>query len=146
MSIFVDASTSFSIGLVVDDHWLTWKLRDGWRNEDRDIGWAEMVAVDLGLRTVIHAGFQNCHLILHSDNQGVVEALKAGRSRNSSQNFILRHIVSNFRSHNIWLSFEWVKSGDNISDKISRGFFPSTSRLDRPPPLPHYLKPFITLC
>ena len=144
--IFVDTSTSFGISLVVDNHWLAWKLRDGWHNKDCDIGWAEMVTVDLSLCTVIHTSFQNCHLILHSDHQGVVKALKAGRSHNSSQNFILRHIISNFYMHNIWLSFKWVKSGDNISDKISHSLFPSTARLDRPPPLPHYLKPFIMLC
>ena len=144
--IFVDASTSFGIGLVLDSRWLAWKLLAGWHSDGRDIGWAEMVAVDLGLHTLIHAGFRDCHLTLHSDNQGVVEALKSGRSRNTSQNFILHQIVSNFRDHNIWLSFRWIKSSDNISDQISCGRFPPSSCLDHPPPLPHYLKSFVSLC
>lgn len=89
-----------------------------------------MVAVDLGLRALIHAGFRNSHFILHSDNQGVVGALKSGRSRNSAQNFILHHIVSNLHDHDIWLSTIWIKFKDNISDQISHGVFPSSPRFD----------------
>ena len=145
LPIFVDASSSFGIGLLLDARWLAWKLKEGWLSNGRDIGWAEMVAIDLGLRTAIHAGFRDCHLTFHSDNQGVVGALKSGHSRSSAQNFILRHIVSNFRNHNIWLSVVWVRSEDNLADGISRGLFPSTPRFDHPPPLPPYLKSLVSL-
>ena len=74
-----------------------------------------------------------------------IGALKSGRSRSSAQNFILRHIVSNFRNHNIWLSVVWVRSEDNLADGISRGLFPSTPRFDHPPPLPPYLKSLVSL-
>ncbi|KIJ07705.1 hypothetical protein PAXINDRAFT_158345 [Paxillus involutus ATCC 200175] len=70
-SIFVDASTSFGIGLLLDGRWLAWRLLDGWNTDGCDISWAEMVAIDLGLRTLIHSGFKDCHLLFHSDNKGV---------------------------------------------------------------------------
>lgn len=104
-----------------------------------------MVAVDLGLRTLIHNGFKDCPLVFHSDNQGVVAALSTGKSPVPSQNDVLQHIVSNFRDHNIWLSLEWVKSSDNLADSISRGSFPSLSRYPRAPPLPRYLKSLAVL-
>ena len=146
LSIFVDASSSFGIGLLVNGKWLAWRLLDGWHADGRDIGWAEMVAVDLGLRTLIHSGFKDCHLVFHSDNRGVVGALSSGRSCGPSQNEILKFIVSNFRDYNIWLSVEWVKSSANLSDSISRGVFPpSLSRHPRAPPLPSYLKKLVVL-
>lgn len=100
-SIFVDTSTSFGIGFLFNSHWLAWQLLPGWQRDNCDIGWAEMVAIDLGLRTLIHSGLHDCHLVFHSDNQGVVGALHASRSRNSAQNEILHHIVSNFRDKHI---------------------------------------------
>lgn len=144
-SIFVDASTSFGIGLILDGSWLAWKLSEGWRLGDCNISWAEMVAIDLGLCTLIHSGFRDCHLIFHSDNQGMVSALKSGCSCNSAQNFILHHIISNFRDHNIWLSLEWVNSSNNLSDDVSQGIFLPSARYTHPPPLPAYLKSLVTL-
>lgn len=78
-----------------------------------------MVAVDLGLCTLVHLGYKDCHLVFHSDNHGIVGALAGGRSHGSIQSEILCHIVSNFCEHKIWLSFVWVKSVDNESDSIS---------------------------
>ena len=145
LSIFVDAS-SFGIGFLVDNKWLAWRLLEGWNADGRDINWAEMVAIDLGLRTLIHSGFKNCHFLFHSDNAGVVGALSSGRSRGSSQNEILKNIVSNFHDNNISLSVEWVRSSANLSDSISRGVFPSTlTRHHRAPPLPSYLKKLVVL-
>jgi hypothetical protein len=87
--IFVDASTSWGIGFIWEDQWLAWKLLLGWKAEGHEIGWAEMVAVELAYLTVIAAGFSNCHIILRSDNQGVVGALKNNASCNQQQNAIL---------------------------------------------------------
>lgn len=146
LPIFVDASTSFGIGFLADNRWLAWRLLPGWNSEGRDIGWAEMVAIDLGLRALVHSGLRNVHLHFHSDNQGVVGALKAGRSRSLAQNDILRRLSSFALDHDIWLSVDWVKSADNVSDGISRGAFPqSAARFRFPPPLPSYLKKFVCL-
>lgn len=144
--VYVDASTSFGIGFLADNRWLAWRLLPGWKSDGRDIGWAEMVAIDLGLRALIHSGLRNVHIKFWSDNQGVVGALKAGRSRSLAQNDILRRLSSFALDHDIWFSVDWVKSADNLSDNVSRGIFPSTlARFRFPPPLPVYLKQFVGL-
>ena len=47
--VYADASTSWGIGLVIDGKWLAWQFKEGWRSEGREIGWAEMVAVELAI-------------------------------------------------------------------------------------------------
>ena len=52
-----NASTSFSIGVVIADHWAIWKWSSGFRvgpNLDFNIGWAKAIAVELGLHLAIH--------------------------------------------------------------------------------------------
>ncbi|RDB24632.1 hypothetical protein Hypma_008188 [Hypsizygus marmoreus] len=143
--IFVDASTSWGIGFYMNGKWLAWKLRPGWKSDDRDIGWAEMVAVDLALHAIIASGLRDCHLVINSDNTGVVGALSTGRSRNSQQNAILRRIVENFQAHGIWLTLNWIPTTHNIADAPSRGLFPPKKLLfPYPPAIPTYLKPLIT--
>jgi hypothetical protein len=142
--IFVDASTSWGIGFSLDNQWLAWELLPGWKGEGRDIGWAEMVAVELAVLVLINAQFRDCHVILRSDNQGVVGALSGGKSRNSQQNAVLRRIVSLFRETNIWLTIKWVSTLDNPADGPSRGLFPPPQAMFSPiPPIPTYLSTFL---
>jgi hypothetical protein len=78
--LFVDASTSWGIGMILNGRWLTWEFKEGWHSEGREIGWAEMAAVELAIQTLITSSFSNCHVVIRSDNMGVVGALAAGRS------------------------------------------------------------------
>ena len=48
VEFWVDASSSWGIGVVFNSEWDFWRLLPGW-DKDRHIGWAEMVAVELGL-------------------------------------------------------------------------------------------------
>ncbi len=80
LSLMVDASMSWGIGLVINGKWLAWELKQGWCSEGREIGWAEMVAIELALLILKAVGYKDCHIILQSDNQGIVEALRAGYS------------------------------------------------------------------
>jgi hypothetical protein len=142
--LFVDASTSWGIGLILNGRWLAWKLKEGWKSDGREIGWAEMAAVELAVRTLITSSFANCHVIVRSDNMGVVGALSAGRSRGTQQNAVLREIVKTIQSNNIWISTIWVPTEDNPADSPSRGEFPDRSLLYAfPPKLPHHLRPFL---
>ena len=143
-SLFVDASTGWGIGLVLDGKWLAWQLREGWNSDGREIGWAEMVAVELAIRTLITGKFSRCHVIIHSDNMGVVGAMEAGRLRGTQQNSILREIVRLIQDHEIWISVTWVPTLDNPADGPSRGIFPGKDQLYAyPPKLPYHLANFI---
>jgi hypothetical protein len=143
--IFVDASTSWGIGFTWQGHWLAWKLLPGWKAEGREIGWAEMVAVELAYLTIIASGLSQCHIVICSDNQGVVGALKNESSRNSHQNTILRRIITYTQQHGIWLTSKWIPTADNVADGPSRGIFPPSSLLyPYRPTLPFKLRPFVS--
>lgn len=144
IEVFVDASTSWGIGLIIDGKWLAWKFREGWKSDGRDIGWGEMVAVELAVRTLITAKFEDCHIVIRSDNKGVVGALAAGRSRGTQQNAILRQIVRLLQDHTVWVSTVWIATLENPADGPSRGVFPARSSLYAfPPKVPHHLRLFV---
>lgn len=79
VEFWVDASTSWGVGVVFNGTWQSWKFTEGWKQDGRDIGWAEMVAVELGLAMAVAEGFTNHHFVIRSDNQGVIHALDNGR-------------------------------------------------------------------
>ena len=143
-ALFVDASTGWGIGLVLDGKWLAWQLKDGWNADNRGIGWAEMVAVELAVRTLLSGKFTNCHIIIQSDNMGVVGALGSGRSRGTQQNLILRKIVKLIQSNELWISSTWISTKDNPADDPSRGNFPRKNLLYAfPPKIPFHLTNFV---
>lgn len=128
MDFWVDASTSFGIGVIWSGHWDSWRLVDGWKSHGRDIGWAEMVAVELGLRTMIAGGMRKTNIILKSDNAGVIGALQAKKSRSYQQNTVLRRIIALLMEHDIWITSEYVESKNNLADLPSRGIAPPERR------------------
>lgn len=87
--LYVDASMTWGIGLLLNGRWLAWCLKDHWQSDGRDIGWAEMVAVELALQTIIANRRRDMHIIVHSDNQGVVHSILAGHSHGCQQNAVL---------------------------------------------------------
>jgi hypothetical protein len=142
--LFVDASTGWGIGMILDGKWLAWQFKDGWNSEGREIGWAEMVAVELAVRTLITGKYTKCHIIVRSDNKGVVGALEAGRSRGTQQNSILREIVKLIQDHELWISTTWIPTLENPADGPSRGVFPRKASLYAfPPKLPFHLINFV---
>ena len=62
--LYVDTSSGWGIGLILasDRKWLAWQFKEGWRSEGCEIGWAEMVAVELAVRTLIAGKFTGCHV------------------------------------------------------------------------------------
>jgi hypothetical protein len=82
-----DASTSFGVGVVIGTHWAVWKWVPGFvvgLKQQYNIGWAEAVAIELGLHMAIHLGLIEEHrhsnqvLLVHSDNAGVVAVTNKG--------------------------------------------------------------------
>ncbi|PPQ81668.1 hypothetical protein CVT24_002936 [Panaeolus cyanescens] len=121
ISFWVDASTDWGIGVVFNDRWIAWKLKDGWKCDGRNIGWAEFVAIELGLSVAISEGHTNTHFIIHSDNQGVIYSLTKGRSRSAQQNAVLKRIDRLCSVHAIWITCKYTPSSDNLADPPSRG-------------------------
>jgi hypothetical protein len=143
-SFWVDASTSWGIGIVFNDEWDFWQLCRDWDRNGRNIGWAEMVAIELGLLFAIHKGHSHTHFIIRSDNQGVIHAIRGGKSRSPEQNLVLQRITSLLSQHNLWISSLYVPSLDNLADRPSRGLPASNgyrinSTFDVPFSLRHFL-------
>jgi hypothetical protein len=104
-----------------------------------------MVAVELAFLTVIAARYSGCHIILCSDNQGIVGALRNDASRNPQINAVLCRIIHYTQSLGIWLTPNWIASEENIADGPSRGIFPTTPHYPYQPKLTFKLRPFISL-
>jgi hypothetical protein len=149
-----DASTSYGIGIVLDRYWAVWRWAPGFKvgpKQEFDIGWAEAVAVELGLRLAISLGFLMCTpvvghtFLVHSDNSGIVFVTNKGRSRSRETNKILKHVYLLQAQHRIRVKSVHVASRSNISDALSRGAiaefltgFPSIN-IQASVPLPEHL-------
>jgi len=121
--VFVDASGK-GIGFLWGEKWAAWTLGDGWRSKGRDMQWAELVAVEMGVRTMIAAGLSSTHVRLRSDNQAVVKALANGSIGGKQEAPVLRRILDMCQEHGIVLVPVWVATKFNPADALSRGTFP----------------------
>lgn len=141
---WVDASSSWGVGIVFDNLWDAWKLKSGWNKDGRDIGWAEIIAIELGLMFAIHHGHSDVHFLIKSDNQGVILAIQGGKSRNPEQNLVLQRITTLLSQHKIWISSLYVPSLSNLADPPSRGLTASNrTRPNTTFSLPNILQPFL---
>ena len=75
LEFWVDASSSWGIGIVFDDTWDAWKLKSGWNKDGCDIVWAKIVSIELSLLFAIHSSHSNTHFCVKSDNQGIITQL-----------------------------------------------------------------------
>ncbi|RXW20053.1 hypothetical protein EST38_g5810 [Candolleomyces aberdarensis] len=141
--IFVDASTK-GIGFIWGNKWEAWKLNQGWRTEGRDMPWAEMVAVELGLRTLIAAGVRSTHIRIRSDNHAVVTGLSGKQMRNAQDALIFQEIQALCKASGIVLMPVWVWTKSNPADALSRGRYPAKeTEMDVRAEMPSHLKSFV---
>jgi hypothetical protein len=115
-----DTSSSFGIGVCIDNHWLSWRLLYGWKECGRDIGWAEALGVELTVIWLITLGLHDAQVTCHCDNQGVVLAWHGGRSRNFQQNHIIMSIMARAMQANLHVNIVYMKSADNPANAPSR--------------------------
>ena len=121
LGLFVDASTSWGIGIVITGRWAAFKLRDNWKVEGRDICWLETVAVEILIYILEAMDVNNIILLIHSDNQGTIGSLGKGRSRNFHINLSIRCAYIVLASQFITLELTYIASENNPADPISRG-------------------------
>ena len=120
----------FSVGVAIGSHWVVWKWAPGFivgPQQSYDIGWAEAVAVELGLCLTIGldlfsaTNHQGCSFLVHSDNAGIIAVTNKGWSCSRETNKILKHIYLLQAQHHIQLKSTHITSCNNISDALSHG-------------------------
>ena len=69
---FSKTSSNTGLGVVLGNKWRAWRLLLGWKNQGRNIGWAEAVAMELLVRIVLqHQSLSG--IKIYGDNNGVAE-------------------------------------------------------------------------
>lgn len=147
LPIFVDASTSWGIGILINGKWAAWQFLPHALEDGRAIGWAEMVAVELAVSLLCSVHPHSSHFLIHSDNQGVIGAINSCYSRGASQNSSLSRLTSTLLDHDSFLSTTYITSSLNPADPLSRGILPPIrSCLKTGLILPPDLLPFLLRC
>jgi hypothetical protein len=121
MGIFVDASTSWGIGIIIAGRWAAFRLHKDWKVEGRDICWLETVAVEILVYILEAMDISNTTLLIYSDNQGTIGSIGKGRSRNFHINLSIRRAYIVLASKFITPDLAYIASENNPADPISRG-------------------------
>ena len=131
LGIYVDASTSWGIGIIVEGKWLALQHKPSWKVPGRDIGWLETVAVELMAYILEAKGIHDSTVIAHSDNQGTIGSMTKGRSPNSHINLSIQRTYSVLCPNFITFDFKYIPSELNPADSLSRGELgPPQDRMD----------------
>jgi hypothetical protein len=142
-NLFCDASTSWGIGIVINGLWDAFKFTEGWNTSTitpRDIGWGEFAAVEIVVHFVLkHYNLHDTHLLIHTDNQGVVGAWANRSSRNPASNDVLGRTLSALLARRCWLTLTYIKSAENPADRPSRGLPALNASRHTFPGFPHDL-------
>ena len=148
--LFVDASGQ-GIGVSLDGRWLAWRfvishpdLPKG-PNGQVDSSWAELTAAEMGVRTLLATDHRYVPVALRSDNEPVVEALKAGGwKKNTKLDGIVQEISGLCNKAGLDLRPDWVSTKENPADKPSRGAYPPGGlAFPRRPLIPSHLSGLI---
>jgi hypothetical protein len=127
-SLFSDASSSFGVGIIINHEFDLFELSSGWKDSgkgSRDIGWAEFVGVELTVFFVLRTyDLHDTHLLINTDNQGVIGAWSKRSSRSIEQNEVLGRVICMLLSRSCFLSLRYVTSAENPADAPSRGVAP----------------------
>ena len=118
MGLFIDASTSWGIRIVVAGCWRAFKLYKDWKIEGRDICWLETVTVEILIYILKAMGIANTTLLIHSDNQGKISSLGKGRSCNFHINLSICHAYVVLTSKFITPELVYIASENNPADPI----------------------------
>jgi hypothetical protein len=72
IGIWIDASTGWGIGVLIDGRWDAWRLVDSWDIDGRDIMWLEAIAVEFLFGILAALGHCDTRFLVRSDNTGVI--------------------------------------------------------------------------
>jgi hypothetical protein len=147
LGVYVDAHIS-GIGIIINGEYDSFALANGWQDVGdgtrREIGWAEFVAVELAVFFLTSRyNMKQKHILIHSDNQGVMGAWNAQRSSNVEWNAVLMRIIQMLGEVEGFISIEYVRSEENPADAVSRGRSPVGLRKRNFGPLPRSLQSLV---
>ena len=133
LGLYVDALTSWGIGIVIGDKWASFQLSPSWKIYGQDICWLEMIAIELLAYFLEEKGLWDAYLLIHSDNPGTIGTLGKGRSPNTHINLSVHCIHLVLVDLFITPNFTYIESGANPADPIlcrelgpaSRHIFPT---------------------
>ncbi|KAF8832843.1 hypothetical protein HHX47_DHR1001714 [Lentinula edodes] len=121
LGLFVDASTDWGIGIIIGGKWAAFHLANDWKIEGRDICWLETVAVEILIYFLESMNYRNTRLLIHSDNQGTIGAIRKSRSPNYWINMSIRRTCAIIGPLFILPELIYIESANNPADPISRG-------------------------
>jgi hypothetical protein len=119
--IYVDASTSWGIGIIVGEFWHAFPLVPHWKVMGHDICWLEAVALESVVYFLRQLHFSDTHIIIYSDNNGAIGAHTKHHSPNIPINLYVRRTYTILMEHLIWPKFIYIASELNPADPISHG-------------------------
>jgi hypothetical protein len=119
--IYVDASTSWGVAVVIGERWHAFKLVPGWKHSGIDICWLEAVALELCFMFLEQLDFKDIHVLVRSDNKGAIDAYEKGRSPNQDINLCARRSFAVTSGSSITPKIVYVPSAENLADTPSRG-------------------------
>ena len=121
LGIYVDACTSWGIGIVIDGSWAAFQLKDNWKVSKHDICWLKTVVIELLVYFLEQLGFQNAYLHIYSDNKGTIGALAKGRSCNRPIDLAIHCTLGVLCPLFISPDFTYILSAENLADPILCG-------------------------
>jgi hypothetical protein len=119
--IYVDASTSWGVGVVIGERWYAIPLCKKWKRKGIDICWLEAVALELCFLFLEQLAFKDIYVLVRSDNKGAIGALTKERSPNLDINLCARRSFAVKAGCGITTKIIYVASADNVADAPSRG-------------------------
>ena len=137
IAAYSDASSEVGISITIGSHWRAWRLLPGWKENGRDIGWAEAIGFLFLILTILPSNTSGANVKVFGDNKGVVEGWWKGRSRNTATNEVFKLVHNESERTGIKFHTRYIPSKDNPADDPSRGIYHPRSLLLPPIAIPH---------
>lgn len=124
LELFTDSTGNpdLGCGAVFGKHWFAFKWPNSWQGSGlmKDITFLELVPIVMALY-VWQNEFRNKKILLHCDNQALVEILNSSTSRSDHVMSFIRPLILHCLRSNIQIRARHVRGKDNsIADALSR--------------------------
>jgi hypothetical protein len=134
LGIYIDASTSWGIGIIISSRWYAIPLKADWKVllPGHDICWLEAVTIELLFMFLDQLNIHDMHLLVRSDNKGAIGAHTKGCSSNVGINLCVCWTYAISAGLSITPKIVYVPTDDNLADTPSHGeSAPHTLQCDR---------------